>query len=312
MKRILIVDDVHEKLIDGLTKCGFEISYQKDITREKIIAVISEFEGLVVRTKTEIDEELLAHAIKLEFIGRAGSGLDNVDTNYCDKHHVKYFNAGEANADAVGEQTLAMMLSLFSKMVKADDEVRKLIWDREGNRGVELKGKTVAIIGYGNTGKSVARKLSGFGVKVLAYDKYLVDYADEFAIESSMQHIFENADVITFHVPLTPETKHLVNNAYINQFKRNIFLLNLSRGKVVKTDDVISALKSRKIVGIALDVLENENLAGMNETEKNNFEYLRNSSQTILTPHVGGWTSESYEKISEVLLHKINDLYFEQ
>ena len=305
MKKILIIDDVHPILTEGLNNLGFDVSYLPDATREDLLDLVGEYLGLVVRTKTTIDKEVLSKAVNLKFIARAGSGVDNIDTDFCDKNGIRYFNAGEANADAVGEQTLGMMLCLFANIVKADDEVRNLIWDREGNRGIELKGKTVAIIGYGNTGKAVAKKLSGFDVNVLVYDKYLKNYSDIFAKEATMDEIFEQADVITFHIPLTDETKFLVEENYLNQFKKNIFLLNLSRGKILNLKHLLNALKSRKVLCCALDVLENEKLNTLNELERENFYALKNSSQTILTPHIGGWTSESYKKISIVLLDKI-------
>lgn len=308
MKRIFIIDDVHEILTNGLLKLGYEINYKPNAARADLLTEIDKYEGLVVRTKTQIDKDVLCKAINLKFIARAGSGVDNIDTDYCDENGIKYFNAGEANADAVGEQTIGMMLCLFANIIKADDEVRKLIWDREGNRGVELNGKTIGIIGYGNTGKSVAKKLSGFDVKVLAYDKYLKNFADEFVSEATMDEIFEHADVISFHIPLTNETKFLANKEFLNKFRKNIFLLNLSRGKIVKLEDLMEAMKSGKILASALDVLENEKLSTMNEAEKNIFEYFKTSSQTVLTPHVGGWTSESYKKISTVLLQKIKEL----
>ena len=310
MKKILIIDDVHEMLTQGLRESGFEVNYQPMATRDDLIRLIDEYEGLVVRTKTDIDKNVLCHAAKLKFIARAGSGVDNIDTKFCDARGIKYFNAGEANADAVGEQALGMLLCLFANIVKSDDEVRNFIWDREGNRGMELKGKTVAIIGYGNTGKAVARKLAGFEVKVLAYDKYLENYSDPFATETSMNAIFDTADVITFHVPLTDETRGMVNTNYLSRFKKNIFLLNLSRGKVVSLESLVEAIKKGKVNGCGLDVLENEKLNAMNEKEKIIFDYLKNSSRTVLTPHIAGWTSESYEKISKVLLGKIRVISF--
>jgi len=311
MKKILVIDDVHRILTDGLLELGFQVNNQPDITRDELLNIINEYEGLVVRTKTIIDKKVLCKAVRLKIIARAGSGLDNIDTDFCDKNDIKYFNAGEANADAVGEQTLGMMLSLLSKIVKADDEVRKMIWDREGNRGVELKGKTVGIIGYGNTGKAVAKKLSGFDVQVLVYDKYLNNFSDAYAKEATMDEIFDQVDVITFHVPLTKETKYLVDKRYLNRFKKKVFLLNLSRGEVIKLDHLIEAMKQGKVISCALDVLENEKLTTMNNNEMQIFNALRDSSRTILTPHVGGWTSESYEKISRVLLDKIQAFKFQ-
>jgi D-3-phosphoglycerate dehydrogenase len=237
MKKILIIDEVHEVLTKGLTDLGYEVFYQPELTREDLILSIEKYDGLVVRTKTNIDESVLCKAVKLKFIARAGSGVDNIDTDYCDAHNIMYFNSGEANADAVGEQTVGMMLCLFANIMKADAEVRQFIWDREGNRGLELKGKTVAIIGYGNTGKAVAKKLSGFEVNILAYDKYLSGYSDSNVCEANMDEIFEKADVVTFHLPLTKETQEMVNTSFLNRFRKSIFLLNLSRGKVVKLND---------------------------------------------------------------------------
>ncbi len=307
-KRVLIIDDVHEILPNGLREAGFEVVYEPAWGRSELIEAIGDCEGLVVRTKTTIDKNVLSRAINLKWIARAGAGLDNIDTQYCDEKNIQYFNAGEANADAVGEQTIAMLLSLMANVVKADKEVRNVIWDREGNRGEELSGKTVGIIGYGNTGKAVARKLSGFNVRVLAYDKYLKNYADAYAIEATMENIFAEADVLTLHVPLTDETFHLVDNTYINEFRKRFYLLNLSRGKVANLNDVCRALKEGKIKKAALDVLENESLKMMNEAEKVWFEDLKSSANVILTPHIGGWTKESYKKISHVLLQKIKEL----
>jgi D-3-phosphoglycerate dehydrogenase len=218
------------------------------------------------------------------------------------------FNAGEANSDAVGEHTIGMMLSLFAKINKGDAEVRKMIWDRNGNRGIELSGRTVGIIGYGNTGKAVAKKLSGFGVRVLAYDKYLQNYSDRWATEAGMEEIFEQAELLTLHVPLTKETQKMVDQSYINKFRNNIWLFNLSRGGVVKTDEIPELMESGKLLGVGLDVLENENIEKMNTEERKWFTYIAGSDRTVITPHVAGWTLESYRKISEVLLKKIKDL----
>lgn len=306
--RVLIIDDVHELLVDGLKQLGYEVWYKPSATRAELIQDIKFVTGLVVRTKTTIDAEVLSAAPNLKFIGRAGAGLDNIDEAFAEQKHIHVFNAGEANSDAVGEHTIGMMLSLFSKINKGDAEVRKKIWDRNGNRGIELTGRTVGIIGYGNTGKAVAKKLSGFGVNVLAYDKYLQNYSDRWAIQASMEEIFEQAELLTLHVPLTSETKQLVNQSYINKFSHNIWLFNLSRGGVVKTDDLPDLMERGKLLGVGLDVLENENIEKMNTEEKKWFTYIAGSDRTVITPHVAGWTLESYRKISEVLLKKIQDL----
>lgn len=307
-KKVLIIDDVHQILTNGLAEIGFEVNYLPKATRNDLLQLIPQAIGLIVRTKTQIDAEIISKAENLKFIGRAGAGLDNIDEEAASAAGINVFNAGEANADAVGEHTLAMLLSLFTKLNKADKEVREGVWDREGNRGIELSGKTVGIIGYGNTGKAVAKKLSGFNVQVLAYDKYLKNYSDQFAQEASMEEISQVADVLTLHVPLTSETRQMVNANFIRSFAKPIYLLNLCRGEVVKTIDLIGLLEEGKVKGAALDVLENEKLNTMNDKELTWFNYIANSDRTVLSPHVAGWTKESYEKISSVLLKKIKDI----
>jgi len=307
---ILIIDDVDEMLVLGLKANGFEVNYLPNATVNEILNLIPNADGLIVRTKIKIDQVIFDAAKKLKFIARAGAGTDNIDMQIANEKNIVVLNAGEANSDAVGEQTLAMLLGLFTKTVKANNEVKKFIWDREGNRGIELAGKTVGIIGYGNTGKAVAKKLSGFGVNVLAYDKYLTDYTDAYAIESTMADVFEKADVLTLHVPLTNETEQMVDLNYLNQFKKNIWVLNLSRGKVLNTPEFVLALKSGKVIGAGLDVLENEKINSLSDMENKWFDFFLQSPNVILTPHVGGWTNESYRKISEVLLKKILHLKF--
>lgn len=308
MDKVLVIDDVHGLLTAGMEEAGYVVEYRPKTTRSELLELVGGYEGLVVRTKTTIDEEVLKKATRLKFIARAGSGVDNIDTDYCDRHGILYVNAGEANADAVAEQTIGMLLGLLANIVKADDEVRRMTWDREGNRGTELKGKTVGIVGYGNTGKAVAKKLSGFDVKVLAYDRYLQHYSDAYAKEAEMSELFEEADVITFHVPLTDETKGMVNRDYLHSFSKPVILLNLSRGGVVRTADLVEAMMNGKVIAGGLDVLENEKLDTMTSEQKRLFDFLIKSTATVLTPHVGGWTTESYEKISKVLLQKIKEL----
>jgi len=221
---------------------------------------------------------------------------------------VELVNAPEANADAVGEHTVGMLLAVMLNLVKADTEVRKMQWNREANRGVELKGKTVALIGYGHTGKAVAKKLSGFEVTVLAYDKYLKNYGDIYASEATMADIFEQADIVSLHIPLTEETFHLIDADYINQFKKRVVLLNLSRGKVVNQHYLVKALAEEKVKACALDVLENENLKQLSEEEEKTFTELVENNKVVLAPHIGGWTHESYKKISFFLSNKISCL----
>jgi D-3-phosphoglycerate dehydrogenase / 2-oxoglutarate reductase len=306
--KILIIDDVHPVLMEGLAREGFEVIYKPQGTRNDLLQLIPGMTGLVVRTKTLIDKEVLEAATKLRFVARAGAGTDNVDEEAAAQKNIAVFNAGEANSDAVGEHTLAMMLSVFARLNKADAEVRSGIWDREGNRGEELGGKTVGIIGFGNTGKAVARKLAGFDVKVLAYDKYLVKYGNAYAAEAQMSEIFEEADLVSFHVPLTLETRGMVNADYLGMFKKNIRLFNMCRGEILVTKDLVQYMKKGRVLGVGLDVLENEKLNTMTEEEIQWFAYIAGNSRAVLSPHVAGWTTESYYKISAVLLKKINDL----
>lgn len=307
-KQVLIIDDVHEMLIDGLKQIGYEVIYLPDATRIDLLHHITTAIGLVVRTKTQIDAEVINKGYNLKFIARAGAGLDNIDEAAAQAKNIIVFNAGEANADAVGEHTLGMMLSLFAKISKANNEVRTGLWDREGNRGEELAGKTIAIIGFGNTGKAVAKKLSGFDVHVLTYDKYLKNYGNQYAKQATMEDIFEQADVLTLHIPLTQETKAMVNSDYLQKFSKPIWLFNMCRGEVVVTKDVIEQMELQKIKGAGFDVLENEKLNNMSEEEKIWFSYIAASDKTVLSPHVAGWTKESYFKISAVLLKKIKDI----
>lgn len=302
---VLIVDDVHPILIDGLHKLGHNVLYLPNSDRVEIIAALPQQHVLVIRTKTPVDKEFLDQADELKIIARAGAGTDNIDLAEAAKKKITCINAGEANSDAVAEQSLAMLLMLFNNLFRANSQVKSRIWLREENRGIELAGKTVAIIGYGNTGKAFAKKLSGMNVNLLAYDKYVSNFANQFVKESSWEEIFEEADVLTFHVPLSHETTYYFNKTLLNQFKKPIYLLNLSRGKVVKTEDLLFGLSQGKILGAALDVLENEQLDSMNEEEKNQFMQLCASENVILSPHIGGWTKESYFKISKVLLDKL-------
>ncbi len=306
--KVLIIDRVHPLLIEGLMQDGFEVDYFPDINRSDLLHKIGAYQGLVVRTKTEIDEEILNKASTLRFVGRAGAGLDNIDVDVAAAKGIDVFNAGEANADAVGEQTIGMMLSLFANINKADAEVRKSVWDRQGNEGIELNGNTIGIIGFGNTGSKVAEKLIGFDVEVLAYDKYRQHFGNVNVKESSLNEIFEKSNIITLHVPLTAETHEMVNSAFIEKFKKPFWLFNMCRGMVVNYNDLMNAMITGKVLGAGLDVLANEKLNTMNEEELKWFNYFTGSSRTVLTPHIAGWTEQSFYKISAVLLKKIRQL----
>ena len=306
--KILIIDEVESLLISGLISANFEVDYLPQLSKEEIYKCISDYEGLIVRSKILLTKELLLEAKKLKFIARAGSGMDNIDLEFATARKINCIHAGEANADAVGEHTIGMLLMLLNNLAIADKEVRNKIWEREANRGTELSGKTIGIIGYGNTGKSLAKKLNGFDVKVLAYDKYLQNYSDSNATEASMNEIYENAEIISFHIPLTNETRMMVDEKFLKNFSKKICLLNLCRGKILKLSALIEGIKAGKIIGAALDVLENEKLSTLNEQQQTDFDFLIDSKKVVFSPHIAGWTFESYRKISELLLEKITNL----
>jgi D-3-phosphoglycerate dehydrogenase / 2-oxoglutarate reductase len=306
--RILIVDNCHPVLMQKFESAGYICDYYEDISPEKTVEIISMYDGLIIRSKFIIDKHFLNYATKLKFIGRVGAGLENIDLEYASENGIKCFNSPEGNRDAVGEHATGMLLSIFNNLYNSNKEVKSGIWDREKNRGVELKGKTVGIIGYGNTGSSFAKKLSGFEIEVISYDKYKFNYSDNYTKETTLDGVFEQSDILSLHVPLTPETKFMVDDKFIGNFKKNIYIINTSRGQVVKTESLVNCLKSGKVIGAALDVLEYENYTFenlmLNKADRS-FNYLVNSEKVLLSPHVGGWTNESYYKMSAVLAEKI-------
>ena len=305
-KNILIVDDLHPVFIEQVVALGYTCNYQPLIKLDEVLAIIAGYEGLMVRSKFQVDRAFLDAAINLKFIARAGAGMDNIDEAYATEKGIMLVNAPEGNRDAVGEHAVGMLLSLMNNLNRADAEVRAGLWQREANRGYELKGRTVGIIGYGHMGQSFARKLKGFEVDVIAYDKYKTGFSDAYAREVSMEEIVKHSEVLSLHVPLTPETNGLVNDEYLYHFRKPIFLLNTSRGKVVQTQAVLNAIKQGKILGAGLDVLETEKFPALGEQSW--FEELRQSGKVLLSPHVAGWTFESYRKISEVMAQKIKNL----
>jgi D-3-phosphoglycerate dehydrogenase len=305
-KNILIVDDIHPIFIEQAEAMGYDCSYQPTIKPDEAYKILSDYDGLVIRSKFLVTKTVIDLSKNLRFICRAGAGMDNIDEGYANQKSIILINAPEGNMDAVGEHAMGLLLNLMNKINLADAEVRNGIWKREANRGHELKGKTVGIIGYGFMGKSFAKKLSGFGVNVIAYDKYKTGFSDQYAREVSMEEIVKHSDVISFHVPLTSETNGLVNDEYLFHFKKPIFLLNTSRGKVVKTQAVLNAIKQGKILGAGLDVLEVEKFPALGEQPW--FDELRQSDKVILTPHVAGWTFDSYRRISEVMAEKLSQI----
>jgi len=312
--KILHLDTNHSLLINQLKDLGFTNHEDYTSSKEDVQAKIHEYDGIVIRSRFTIDKQFLDKAINLKFIGRVGAGLENIDCEYAESKGVHLISAPEGNRNAVGEHALGMLLSLFNKLNKADKEVRQGKWLREDNRGIELDGKTVGLIGYGNMGKAFSKKLKGFDVEVLCYD-IKPNVGDENAKQVTLQELQGKADVLSLHTPQTALTTNMVDKAFISQFKKSFWLINTARGKSVVTSDLVDALKSGKILGAGLDVLEYEK-ASFENLFKNDvtssavempeaFQYLIQAENVLLTPHVAGWTIESKEKLAQTIVDKI-------
>jgi D-3-phosphoglycerate dehydrogenase len=310
--KILHIDSNHPLLWNQLEQAGFTNEEDFTSTKEEVEAKIQNYNGIVIRSRFKIDKTFLDKATNLQFIARVGAGLESIDCDYAIEKGVHLIAAPEGNSNAVGEHALGMLLSLMNKLNRADKLVREGKWIREGNRGYELEGKTIGIIGYGNMGKSFAKKLRGFDVKVLCHD-ILENVSDENATQVSLQELQQQADVLSLHLPWTPETDKIVNTQFINSFSKPFWLINTSRGKNVVTADLVEALASGKILVAGLDVLEYEKLSFENlfiDTEKPAaFQYLLDSDKVLLTPHIAGWTFESHEKLAQTIVDKIIKFY---
>lgn len=309
--KILHLDTNHPLLWEQLEKAGFINEADYTSTKEEVESKIENYHGIVIRSRFKIDKTFIDKAKNLQFIARVGAGLESIDCEYAESKNIKLIAAPEGNASAVGEHALGMLLSLFNKLNNADKEVKSGQWNRESNRGTELDGKTIGIIGYGNMGKSFAKKLCGFDVEVLCCD-ILPNVGDENAKQVSLQEIQQKVDVLSLHIPWTPETDKMVNTTFINQFSKPFWFINTARGKSVVTTDLVSALQSGKILGAGLDVLEYEKLSfeTLFEGEKPEaFDYLLKANNVLLTPHIAGWTFESKEKLAQVIVDKILKVY---
>jgi len=306
--KILIVDKIHDILIEKLSNAGYFCDYKPKITALEIEENISLYHGLIIRSKTKITKHIIDKAFSLKFIGRVGAGLENIDVAYAESKGIVCFNSPEGNRDAVGEQAVGMLLMLANNLYNAHKQVCNGIWQREQNRGWEIKGKTVGIIGFGNMGRAFAQRLMGFDCRIIAYDKYKTGFSNKYVSECTMNEIFNETDILSLHVPLTLETNYLVNNEYINKFHKNIVIINTSRGQVVNTAELVENLKSGKIKGVALDVLEYESITFENLFSSDIPEPLRflaQSKNVVLSPHIAGWTHESNMKLSAVIADKI-------
>lgn len=300
---LLVVDDIHPVFFDIVQAEGLTIDYRPEISYDEAASIIENYQGLVVRSKFKVDATLIDRAKQLRIIARAGAGVDNIDVAYSKAKQIKLISAPEGNCDAVAEHMIGMLLMLMNKLRTGDAEVREGLWLREENRGMELGGKTVGLIGYGNNGKAMARKLHGFDVEVLAYDKYNFGFSDDFAREADMEEIFDKADALSFHIPLTPETFRLVDTDFLSRFRKPILFLNGSRGEIVDMEAVLVALEGKRIVGAAFDVLPVEKFPALALTDW--YKRLVDAPNVVLSPHVAGWTVESYFKIAKVLGEKL-------
>nr|WP_298656060.1 2-hydroxyacid dehydrogenase [uncultured Flavobacterium sp.] len=309
--KILHLDTNHPLLWKQLEQVGFTNEADYTSTKADIEAKIHTYQGIVIRSRFKIDQTFLDKATNLQFIARVGAGLESIDCEYAQHKNIQLIAAPEGNSNAVGEHALGLLLNLCNKINQADREVRQGLWNREANRGFELEGKTIGIIGYGNMGKSFAKKLRGFDVKVLCYD-ILPNVGDEHATQVSLKELQAKADILSLHTPWTPETNRMINSEFINQFKKSFWFINTARGKSVVTADLVKALQTGKILGAGLDVLE---------YEKGSFEtlfegeipepltYLVQATNVILTPHIAGWTHESHIKLAQTIVDKIIDNY---
>lgn len=310
--KILFLDSVHPILEQRLKNAGHECIQLWEADYSDCVIQMKDADGIVIRSRFRMDANFLSTGSNLKFIARSGAGMENIDEEYCSKNNIILFNAPEGNRNAVAEHALGMLLSIFNKLHTADRDVRSGKWEREYNRGVELDGKTVGIIGYGNNGSAFARKLTGFDVEILAYDKYKIGFGNNRVQESSLDEILFKSDIISLHIPQNEETMYMISKSFIDAVHKPFYLINLSRGKIVRTTDLVAALKVGKILGACLDVLEYEKSSFesfyQNDLPKD-FQYLLDSDNVILTPHVGGWTQESYFKLSDVLADKILQHY---
>jgi D-3-phosphoglycerate dehydrogenase len=306
VKKVLIIDEVHSSMAEGLQSLGFEVDEFLNLSKQETKEIIGQYTGLILRSKFFIDAEFLDAASQLKFIARAGAGLDLIDLDACQEKNIPVFSANEGNKDAVAEHVMGQLLTIAHRLNTADTEVRNGIWKREANRGWEIHGKTIGIIGFGNMGQALCQRLLGFGVKILAYDKY-VPAPSPFGAELS--DIFQHADIVSLHVPLTDETHGYVSKDFLSSFKKPIVLINSSRGPISPLENLLWGLEQGIISGLALDVLPNEKIHSWSKDEQMLFDKLKSHPHTLFSPHVAGWTFESYYKINAVLIEKIRTLF---
>ena len=303
--KILLLDKNHPLITEQLSEKGFVLEEDFSSSYEQVLEKIHLYEGVIIRSRIPLDAHFLEKAKNLKFIARVGAGMENIDIAKAQELGIKLINSPEGNKDAVAEHVIGTLLVLMNRLFISSDEVKKGIWLREENRGEEILGKTFGIIGYGNMGKAVAKRLSGFGCKTIFYD-IKPNLSDEFATQVSLQELQENADILSLHTPLTEDTLYMIDEEFISKMKKNFYFINTARGKNLKTSALVNALKSGKVKSACLDVLEYEKTSFENlETKNEDLEYLLNSEKAIITPHIAGWTHESKIKLAQVIVDKI-------
>jgi D-3-phosphoglycerate dehydrogenase len=303
--KILQLDKNHPLISEQLTAKGFVVEEDHSSTYDEVLEKIIDYQGIIIRSRIPLDENFLTKASHLKFIARVGAGMENIDIETAENLGIKLINSPEGNRDSVAEHVVGMLLILMNRLFIASNEVKNGIWKREENRGDELLGKTFGIIGYGNMGKATAKRLSGFGVKVIFHD-ILPNLSDEFATQVSLEELQKRADILSLHIPLTEETHYLVDEDFIPKMDKNFYFINTARGKNLKTKALVQAIESGKVLGACLDVLEYEKSSFENlEIENQDLKYLLDSEKVIVTPHIGGWTHQSKEKLAQVIVDKI-------
>lgn len=311
--KIAILDDVHPIILETLNKYNCELIIHHKTSLEEFKQIIHLYDGIIIRSRLKMNADLLKLATNLKFIGRPGAGLENIDLDFCDTNNIKVFRSPEGNMDAVGEHALGMLFTLFNHLNKAVNEVRNGTWLREENRGIELKGKTVGILGYGFMGSTFAKKLSGLGVKIIAFDKYISGFSNDYVSEVSLAELFEQTDVLSIHTPLTLETIKMIDKDFLNNFKKSIYVINTARGKSLVTKDLVELIESGKVLGTCLDVLEYESSSfEFLDADKlpKPLAFLLKSDKAVITPHIAGWTHEAKYKMGKVLVDKITNEFF--